>query len=46
MIIFQENLVLWKYCKQIPAANNNGEIIDFGEGNLMDLFNFKEKITG
>ena len=25
--------------------NNNGEIVDFGEGNLTDSFNFKAKIT-
>ena len=37
---------LWQYCKDIPAVNNNGEIVDFGEGNLTDSFNSKEKITG
>ena len=37
---------LWKYCKDIPALNNNCDIADFGEGNLTDSFNFKVKITG
>ena len=37
---------LWQYCKDIPAVNNNGKIVDFGETNLIDSFNFKEKITG
>ena len=38
---------LWQYCKDIPAVNNNnGKIVDFGETNLIDSFNIKEKITG
>ena len=37
---------LWKYCKDIPALNNNFDIANFGEGNLTDSFNFKVKITG
>ena len=37
---------LWQYCKDIPARNNNNEIIEFTGGNLTDSFNFKAKITG
>ena len=37
---------LWQYCKDIPARNNNNEIINFTEGNPTDSFNFKVKITG
>ena len=37
---------LWQYCKDIPAVNNNGEIVDFHDANATDSFNFKTKITG
>ena len=37
---------LWQYCEDIPAINNNGDIIDFNGANVTDLFNFNEKITG
>ena len=37
---------LWQYCKDILAVNDNGDIVDFNEVNITDLFNFKEKITG
>ena len=37
---------LWQYCKDIPARNNNDEIIEFTAGNPTDSFNFKVKITG
>ena len=37
---------LWQYFKDIPARNNNNEIINFTEGNPTDSFNFKVKITG
>ena len=37
---------LWQYCKEIPAVNNNGNIVDFNGANATDLFNFKTKITG
>ena len=33
---------LWQYCKDIPAVNNNGNIVDFNEANTTDLFNFKK----
>ena len=32
--------------KDIPAANNNGDIVDFNGANATDSFNFKAKITG
>ena len=37
---------LWKYCKDIPARDNNDEIIAFDTNNLTDSFKFKAKITG
>ena len=37
---------LWQYCKEIPALNNNGNIVDFDEAIATNSFNFKTKITG
>ena len=37
---------LWQYCKDIPARNNNDEVIEFTAGNPTDSFNFKAKFTG
>ena len=37
---------LWQYCKDIPAVDNNGAIIDFDGDNATDSFNFKTKLTG
>ena len=37
---------LWQYCKNIPAANNAGDIINLHGANAADSFNFKTKITG
>ena len=37
---------LWQYCKEIPAVNNNGDIVDFNGANATDSFNFKIKIAG
>ena len=37
---------LWQYCKDIPARNNNDEIIIFRFNNTTDSFNFKAKIIG
>ena len=34
---------LWQYCKQIPAINNNGAIVNFDGDNASDSFNFKQK---
>ena len=31
---------IWQYCKDIPAVNNNGDIVDFNEANVTDSFNF------
>ena len=32
---------LWKYCKNIPAVDNNGKIAIFNEANATDSFNSK-----
>ena len=37
---------LWQYCKDIPAVNNAGNIVDFTATNTADSFKFKTKITG
>ena len=37
---------LWQYYKNIPAVNNDGDIVNFNESNATDSFNFKTKITG
>ena len=37
---------LWQYCKEIPAINDDGNIVDFNGANATDSFNFKTKITG
>ena len=37
---------LWQYCKDIPAVNNNGNIVEFNGVNVTDSFNFKAKLTG
>ena len=37
---------LWQYFKDIPAVNNNGNIVDFNGANATDSFNFKAKIMG
>ena len=37
---------LWKYCKDIPAVNNDGNIVDINGANATDSFIFKTKITG
>ena len=38
--------ILWQYCKDIPAVDNNTAIVNFGENNLTDSFNIKTKSTG
>ena len=38
--------ILWQYCKDIPAVDNNTAIVNFGENNSTDSFNFKTKSTG
>ena len=37
---------LWKYCKDIPAVDDDGDIVDFNGANATDSFNFKAKIAG
>ena len=37
---------LWQYCKEIPAVNDDGNIVNFNGPNATDSFNFKTKITG
>ena len=37
---------LWQYCKDIPAVNNDGDIVNFNGANATDSFNFKTKIMG
>ena len=34
---------LWQYCKDIPAVNNDGNIVNIKGANANDLFNFKTK---
>ena len=36
---------LSQYCKEIPAVNDAGDIVDFNGSNATDSFNFKTKIT-
>ena len=36
---------LWEYCKEIPAVNNAGNIVDFNGANATNLFSFKRKTT-
>ena len=37
---------LWQYCKEIPAIDDDGDIVDFNGANAIDSFDFKAKITG
>ena len=37
---------LWHNCKDIPAVNDNGDIVNFNGANATDSFDFKAKITG
>ena len=37
---------LWQYCKDVPAVDNNDNIVNFNGANGTDSFNFKTKITG
>ena len=36
----------WQDCRDKPAANNNGNIVNFNADNVTDSFNFNKKITG
>ena len=37
---------LWQYCEEIPAVDDNDDIVVFNGANATDSFNFKAKITG
>ena len=37
---------LWQYYREMPAIDDNGDIVDFNGANSTDSFNFKTKITG
>ena len=37
---------LWQYCIEIPAVNDDGDIVNFNGANVTDSFNFKTKIAG
>ena len=37
---------LQQYCRDIPAVNNDGNIVEFNGANATDSFNFQAKITG
>ena len=37
---------IWQSCKDIPAVNDNGNIVKFNGTNATDLFNFEAKVTG
>ena len=37
--------IFWQYCKDIPAVNDIGEIVNFAVNNLTDSFNFLVKRT-
>ena len=41
---FKTSGSLWQYCKDIPAVNNNGDIVIFNGANDTDSLNFKSKI--
>ena len=36
---------LWQYCKDIPAVNDDGNIVGFNGADATNSFNFKTKIT-
>ena len=36
---------LWQYCKDIPAVNDNGNVVEINGANA-DSYNFKAKIKG
>ena len=37
---------LWQYCKEIPAIDDDEDIVDFDRANATDSFNFKTKKIG
>ena len=38
--------ILWQHCKDIPAVDDDGDIVIFNGSNDTDSFNFKSKIIG
>ena len=38
--------VIFKNCKEIPAVNNDDDIVEFNGANAADSFDFRTKITG
>ena len=51
LIVYSDNYSktsgsLWQYCKDIPAVNNDGNIVIFNGVNDTDSLNFKSKIIG
>ena len=34
---------LFQYCRDVPAVDNNGTVLDFTEASVTDSFNLKEK---
>ena len=41
---YSKNIWQWQYCKDIPAVNNGGTIVNFDAKSVTDSFNFKGKI--
>ena len=37
--------ILWKYCRDVAAVNDDGAITDFTEANAIDSFDLKVKLT-
>ena len=43
----QTSGILWQFCRDEPASDANGTIVDFNAANsITDLFKIKEKMTG
>ena len=38
--------ILFQYCRDVPAVDNNVAVTDFTDANVTDSFNLKEKLTG
>ena len=38
--------ILFRYCLNVPAVDNNGAVTDFTEANVTDWINLKVKLTG
>ena len=38
--------ILFQYCRDVPAVDNNGAVTNFTEANVTDSFNLKVKLTG